>query len=352
MRFTLAKLAEMVGGTVIGSGDVEITSVSGIIEAKPGDITFIANPKYKSYVQECKASAIITSEESLNTDIPLLLCPNPYLAFAKVLAIFNPAKKHQPGIHETFVHGSGFKAGKGCCIMPLVACGVNVTLGKNVTIYPHVYIGDESSVGDGSVIYSNVSIYHRVKIGKNAIIHSGTVIGSDGYGFVFDGSRHQKIPQVGSVEIGDDVEIGAGVTIDRATTGSTVIGNGVKIDNQVQIAHNVKIGDGSLLVAQVGISGSSELGRHVTLAGQVGVAGHVKIGDGVIATARAGITKDIEEGKTVSGVPPIEHSQWLRQMAYINQLPNFINKLRELSNKIEKLEGNLNKENNNDTVVQ
>ena len=273
MKKKLKELAEWVGGTVIGDGDVEISGVAAIEEARPGEITFIANPKYLSKLTETNASAVIVSPNVTQADKPLLSIANPYLAFAKILTLYSQ-KAYQPrGIDPKAWISPTAQLGKEVTLYPFVYVGDRCSIGDRVTLYPGVWVGDDSSIGEESILYANVSIYPGTIIGKRVILHSGVVVGSDGFGYVKDGKKNVKIPQVGHVEIEDDVEIGANTTVDRATLGKTVIQRGVKIDNLVQVAHNVVIGEDSIVVAQVGISGSTKIGSNVTLGGQVGLQG-------------------------------------------------------------------------------
>jgi len=264
----LDRLAKLLNGVVIGDGSVEITGVSGIKEAKEGDITFLANPKYESYVATTSASAIIVANNHKQIPKPIIQIENPYLAFLKTVRLFRAdTQRVELGIHPSALIGKDVKLGQRVSIGPFVVIADGAELGDDVVIMALSYIGARCTIGNDSFVYPNATIRENVIVGERVIIHSGAVLGSDGFGFVRDGEAYQKIPQVGNVEIGNDVEIGANVTIDRATTGTTSIGRGTKIDNLVQIAHNVVIGENCIVVAQVGISGSSEVGKNVTLAG-------------------------------------------------------------------------------------
>ncbi|MCH7505551.1 UDP-3-O-(3-hydroxymyristoyl)glucosamine N-acyltransferase, partial [PVC group bacterium] len=257
---------------------------------------------------------MILGKEEKEVSCSQLIVENPYYAFACILHLFDDRPKPKPGIHPKAHMGNNVRTGRDVSIGPLAVVEDGAELGDRVTIYPGVYIGPRARIGDDTILYANVTVADGVRIGKRVIVHSGTVIGSDGFGFASHEGRHYKIPQVGSVVVEDDVEIGANVAIDRGALGDTRIGRGTKIDNLVQIAHNVRIGENGLLISQVGISGSVEIGKNVTLAGQTGVAGHLKIGDKVIAGGRAGIAKDVSPGQVVSGAPAIPHRQWLESV--------------------------------------
>jgi UDP-3-O-[3-hydroxymyristoyl] glucosamine N-acyltransferase len=310
MKKILRELAEYVHGKVVGDEQIIITAVAGIEDAEQGHITFLANPKYRAKLHQTRASAVIVSPDVDTHGLAAIQVDNPYLAFAHLLSLFSQ-KKHPPvGIHHTCLIGEGSVLGDHCAIGAYVTIGNQVTLGDRTIIYPGVVIGDNVTIGSEAIIYPNVSILQDVSIGKRVIIHSGTVIGSDGFGFAPEGEQYYKIPQVGTVVIEDDVEIGANVTIDRGTLGKTHIHRGVKIDNLVQIAHNVVIGENSIIVAQVGISGSTKVGKHVTLAGQVGLVGHIQIGDYVTIGAQSGVTKSVSDRTFLSGSPAVEHHVW------------------------------------------
>lgn len=332
----LSEIADLIGGRIAGDPEVDINGVSGIKDAQTGHITFVSDKKNLQYIFNSKASAVITKEEIKGSPASQLIVDNPYLAFAKTLEIFYKKPFKPIGISKESVIGSNMNFGADVSIYPMVCICDNVSIGNRVSIFPHVYIGDNVFIGDDSIIHPNVTIKEEVKIGKRVIIHSGTVVGSDGFGYVQDKKRHYKIPQVGGVIIEDDVEIGANVTIDRATTGNTLIGSGTKIDNLVQIAHNVKIGKNCLIVAHVGIGGSTEIGDGAVLAGQVGVRDHVKIGNGVIIGAQSGIGHDIPDGQVYSGTPAIPHKSWLRAQSIYTKLPEYITRLQELERKVKK----------------
>jgi len=343
MRKTLKEIAEFIQGEVVGDDSIVITGVAGIKEAREGDITFLANPKYFPLIDKTGASAIITARNIEKASKPLIRTDNPSLSFAKVVSSFALTETVRlKGLHPSAVLGKNVLLGKGVAIGPYVVIEDNVSIGDNTIIYSGCFIGYDTKIGCDSLIYSNVSIRERIIIGNRVIIHSGTVIGSDGFGFATIEGLHQKIPQIGTVEIGDDVEIGANVAIDRARFEKTIIGGGTKIDNLVQIAHNVVIGEDSIIVAQVGISGSATLGKGVTLAGQVGVVGHISIGDNAVVMAQAGVSKSVPAKTYVWGYPakPVDVAK--RVNAAVQNLPRLYRSVAEIKKKIEELEKKLN----------
>ena len=338
MGKSLKEIAELVGGKVRGDESIEIEGVSGIEEAKKGEIAFISDKRHLPLLDTTQASAVIVSREVKEAKVPLIQVENPYLAFAEVMRILVPYEKPAQGVHPSAIVSEGVDLGKGVSIGAHSVLEEGVRIGDNTIIYPLVYIGKGSRIGRDCIIYPQVMIREGVEIANRVIIHSGAVIGSDGFGYIPHEGRHHKVPQIGKVVIEDDVEIGASVTIDRATLGKTWIKRGVKIDNLVQIAHNVVIGEDSIIVAQVGISGSTEIGKGVTLAGQVGVVGHIKIGEGAIVGAQAGVTKSVPPKTIVSGYPARPHAQAKRIEASVLRLPELHRLVRELKRRIAELE--------------
>jgi UDP-3-O-[3-hydroxymyristoyl] glucosamine N-acyltransferase len=342
MHKTLKELAKLVDGEVIGDGSIVITGVAGIKEAREGDITFLANPKYFSLADKTNASAIITSPDVKAISKPTIRTDNPSLAFTKIISLIAPHEAaHPKGIHSSAILGKNVSLGKDVAIGPYAVIEDDVSIGDRAIIYSGCFIGRKTRIGNDTLIYPNVSIRESITIGSRVIIHCGTVIGSDGFGFVTVEGIHHKIPQVGTVEIGDDVEIGANVTIDRARFDKTIIGSGTKIDNLVQIAHNVVIGENSIIVAQVGISGSTTIGKNVTLAGQVGVVGHIDIGDNAVVMAQSGVSKSVPAGTFVWGYPAKPHDIAKRINACVHNLPRLYEHVAELKKKIEELESKL-----------
>ncbi|HET6513682.1 MAG TPA: UDP-3-O-(3-hydroxymyristoyl)glucosamine N-acyltransferase [Thermodesulfovibrionales bacterium] len=335
----LSEVTTMLGGELSGNPDGEIHGASGIGEVQEGEITFLADRKL---LQECagsKASCVLVKEFFTELRKPQIRVKNPQYAFAQLLKHFSVSAAIPSGIsHLAFVSGNA-SIGNDVSIHPFSHISDGAVIGEKTVIYPGVFIGNDASIGRECVIYPNVTVRERVRIGNAVIIHSGSVIGSDGFGYVFEEGRHFKILQVGTVVIGDDVEIGANVTIDRATTGLTVIGRGTKIDNLVQIGHNVNIGENSILVAQVGIAGSAEIGNFVILGGQVGVADHAKIDDGSMIGAQSGIMGGHLTKGVYSGSPVMPHREWLRAKALFARLPELNKRIRELEEKLNHLEG-------------
>lgn len=338
----MREIAEIVGGEVVGDKNIVITGVSGIEEAEAGEITFIANPRYSPLLNKTRASAVIASRDITAAPCALIRAENPSLAFAKIVSLIVPDQAARiKGIHPSAILGKSVSLGKNVSIGAYAVIEDDVKIGDNSVIYPGTFIGHHSEIGSDALIYPNVSIRERVTIGKRVIIHSGTVIGSDGFGFVGINGKYQKIPQVGTVEVGDDVEIGANVTIDRARFDKTIIGSGTKIDNLVQIAHNVVVGENSIIVAQAGISGSTTIGKGVTIAGQAGLVGHIKIGDGAVLAAQAGITKSVPPNTMVSGYPARPHEQAKKVNACVQNLPKLYETIAELKKKVAELEAKL-----------
>jgi len=345
MEKQLRELAAYVQGTVVGDDCVIISSVASIEEADAGAITFLSNPKYRAKLPTTRASAVIVAQEIEAPGLNLLKVANPYFAFAQIMRLFEQ-KFHPPaGIHPTAVMGDNVYVGEGCRIGAHVTIGNHVSIGARTILHPGVVVGDHVIIGADTLIYPNVSILQETRIGDRVILHSGTVIGSDGFGFAPLNGEYAKIPQIGSVVIEDDVEIGANVTIDRAALGQTHIQKGVKIDNLVQIGHNVVIGEHSIIVAQVGISGSTKLGRHVTLAGQVGVVGHIEIGDDVIVAAQSGVPKSVPEKSVIAGSPAVDQTLWKKSQIALHKLPDALKTIRALEQRIRVLEERLSEQN-------
>ncbi len=320
----LKDLADEIGGRIDGDGAVVITGVANIQKANDGDITFAINLKYLDDAINSKASAIIVPEDFPPLDKTVVRHANSYLGWARTLRMFCSGVKELIGKHPSAVTGDDSIVGDRVYFGPNVVIGARCVIGDDVKLYPGTVLGNDVTVNPGTILYANVTAYDDVCIGRNVIIHSGTILGADGYGFAQDRGQLHKIPQIGSVIIEDDVEIGANVTIDRATVDATIIGAGTKIDNLVHIAHNCKIGKNVIIVAQVGVSGSVEVGDNVLLAGQVGIVGHVKIGAGSKVAARSVVTKDVAPGSFVSGFPAKPHSEETRIMAATRKLPEMV----------------------------
>lgn len=332
----LKEIAEIISGEIKGDPDIEIRGVSGVADAKEGEITFLSDRRYLRDCLGSMASAVIVREFVDDLKKNQIKVKNPYYAFAILLDLFHPKGKEKEGISSLAHVSERARIGKGVTIYPFVIISDDAEIGEDTVIYPFVFVGKGSTIGSSCLIYSNVTIREGVRIGKRVIIHSGAVIGSDGFGYVLEGGRHHKIPQVGGVIIGDDVEIGANVTIDRATTGNTLIGNGTKIDNLVQIGHNVRIGDNTIIVAQVGIGGSAKIGNYVMLGGQAGVSDHAAIEDGTMVGAQAGVMGHLKQG-IFSGTPVIPHREWLKASALFARLPEILKRIKEIEDKLERV---------------
>jgi UDP-3-O-[3-hydroxymyristoyl] glucosamine N-acyltransferase len=344
MKLTLQEIARLVNGELVGDPKTVITGISGIKEAKEGDITFLANSKYLSLLHHTKASAIITSRDISNSSKPLIRTESPSLAFAKVVSLVLPDDTKRPsGLHPTAIVSPTAKLGKNVAVGAYTVIDDKAQIGEGTIIYSGCYIGSNTKIGKDCLIYPHVSIRERIEIGDRVIIHCGTVIGSDGFGFAAVKGVQEKIPQIGTVLVEDDVEIGANVTIDRARFDKTIIGRGTKIDNLVQIAHNVIIGENCIIVAQAGISGSTVLGKNVTLAGQAGLVGHINIGDGAICAAQSGVTKSVPPNTMVSGYPAKPHEVAKRVNACVQSLPELYKKIKELEDKVKELQERLKK---------
>jgi UDP-3-O-[3-hydroxymyristoyl] glucosamine N-acyltransferase len=309
--------------------EMEITGIAGIESAAPGQITFIANPKYAPAAKTTQASAIIVEEKFPALEKPSLRTKNPQFAYARVAELFYQAPRYDRGLHPTAVVDPSARIGSNASIGACVVIGAGVEIGDNCTLLPHVVIYHGVKIGNNFFAHSHVSVREHCTIGNNVLLHNGVVIGSDGFGFAKDNDgRWYKIPQMGKVVLEDNVEIQANSCVDRASLGETRIGCGTKMDNFVQVGHNCTVGENSLLCAQVGLAGSTELGKNVILAGQVGVAGHCKVGDGVVITAQSGTHGDIEPGAMVSGSPAFDHKQWLRSVTIFSKLPELAKAVR------------------------
>ncbi len=338
----LSGIAALVGGTVSGDPETLIAGAAGLEDAGPGQITYLLKASSLEKAVRSGASAVIVQkpeprlEEAGKAQV---VHPDPQFAFVRLLEHFYRPERPFKGISpHAFVSGSA-KTGEDVVIYPAAYVSDRARVGRGSVLYPGVYVGEDSVIGEDCVIYPGVTVRERVRIGNRVIIHAGTVIGADGFGYIFREGRHVKIPQVGGVIIEDDVEIGACTTIDRATTGDTVIGRGTKIDNLVQVAHNVKIGQGCLLVSQVGIAGSSTIGNYVVIAGQAAVADHATLDDGVIIGARGAVMPNVELKKgAYAGTPVIPHRQWLRSVSLFEKLPELAKTIAEMEKKIAALE--------------
>ena len=337
MHFTASKIAEHLKGELIGDGTTVLTGISSAEAAKHGDLTFAEKEAYFAAAEQSKASAILVSGPFASTTKVIIRVVNPRVAIARLLPLFFPPDAHSPGIHPgasvaaTAVIDPTAHIGPGCAV------GENSVVGAHSVLMGGNHIGRDCVIGENTCLFPNVVIYPRCKIGNRVAIHASTVIGSDGYGYVFDEGRHRKMLQVGNVVIHDDVEIGANAAIDRGALGSTVIGQGTKIDNLVHIAHNVVIGRHCLVMGQVGFAGSTVLGDYCVIASQSGIAGHLKLGNQATVGAKSGVMRDIPDKQTVLGIPAYPDKQTKRQWIAAQQMPDLIRKLRELEKKVEEL---------------
>ena len=337
MEIALGKLAQLVQGKIQGDAGTMLRGIAPFEKATSAEITFAVHPKYLRRIEETDAGAILVPPDFQAPARNLIGVANPQAAFARIAAYFHPPSKPAAGISPHSRIGAAFVQGQDVSIGPLVVIQDNVVLGERVTIHPHVFIGTGVVIGDDVEIFPNVTILARCRIGNRVRIQAGTVIGSDGFGYAPDGEAYVKIPHLGVVQIDDDVDIGAGNTIDRATYGRTWIQRGVKTDNLVQIAHNVTVGEDSVIVAQVGISGSVAIGRHAVLAGQAGIAGHLTLGDHITVGPQAGVGRSVKNGEVVSGSPEMPHRRWLRVQRVLPQLPELSRRITDLERKLERL---------------
>jgi UDP-3-O-[3-hydroxymyristoyl] glucosamine N-acyltransferase len=337
MHFTAAEIARELQGEVRGDGSTVLTGFAPADRARLGDLTFAENETFFLRAEASAASAILVAGEFTSQRKALIRVDNARVAFARVLPLFFPEPSFAAGIHATAIVAASARVDPSAHLGPYCVVGDHVRIGARTVLQGGNHVGVNSQLGEDVVIFPTVTIYPRTQIGNRVRIHSGSVIGSDGFGYVLDQGRHRKVPQAGNVIIGDDVEIGANVTVDRGTLGSTIIGKGTKIDNLVQIGHNVVIGEHSLLVAQVGIAGSSKLGNYVTLGGQVGITGHLKIGNHAIVAAQSGVMHDIKDGEKHLGSPSIEDRQAKRQIITLRQLPDLLHRVRDLEKELQEL---------------
>ena len=339
MKFTAAQIAGILEGEVVGNPDAEVFKLSKIEEGTEGSLTFLANPKYTNYIYSTKATVTIVNntfdpEQEITTT--LIKVEDAYKSFSKLLEYYNQVKLMKSGIEQPSVISDGVTYGSDLYLGSFCYVGKNVIIGNNVKIYPNSFIGDNVTIGDNCVFFAGVRIYSETVIGNRCTIHSGTIIGSDGFGFApqEDGS-YVKVPQIGNVIIEDDVEIGACTTVDRATLGSTIIRKGVKLDNHIQVAHNVEIGENTVIAAQTGIAGTTKIGKNCLIGGQVGFAGHLTIGDGVKIQAQSGIGKNLEAGEVVQGSPAFNYGDFAKAFVHFRNLPKIVSDLEELKNTIK-----------------
>lgn len=346
MVFTAQQIAGFTGGTVDGNPQAAISTFAKIEEGTEGALSFLANPQYEHYIYETQSTIVLVNEDfkpSQEVKVTLVRVKNAYESVAKLLQLYQSMQQKRVGVDSLAFIDPSAKIGKDCYIGPFVAIGENVEIGDGVVLHPHVTIGRNAKVGKGTEIYSNAVIYHDCIVGKECILHAGCVIGSDGFGFAPTTNGYDKIPQIGIVTIEDKVEIGANTCVDRSTMGSTIIRKGVKLDNLVQIAHNVEVGQNTVMSAQVGVAGSSKVGEWCVFAGQVGIAGHLQVGDRTVMGAQAGLAGGNlarKGGATLMGYPAIEHKKFAKNMAALNSLPELLKEVAALKKEIEELKNN------------
>ncbi|HLO91679.1 MAG TPA: UDP-3-O-(3-hydroxymyristoyl)glucosamine N-acyltransferase [Lentimicrobium sp.] len=336
MKFTAQQIASMINGLVEGDPTVEVNKLAKIEQGQPGSITFLGNPKYTHFIYETQASIVIVSKEFVpeqQLSSTLIKVDNPYEAFARMLEAYNQLIQDKKGISDRAFIAESAKIGKECYIAEFVSIGENVIIGDNVKIYPGCIVGDNVSIGSNTTLYHGVKLYIGSSVGSHCTIHAGVVIGADGFGFVPQSdNQYQKVAQIGNVVIEDYVEIGANTTIDRATLGSTVIHKGVKLDNLIQIAHNVEIGENTVIAAQTGIAGSAKIGMNCMIGGQVGITGHLIIGNDVKIAAQSGISTNVADGSIIMGSPAFEISSYRKAYVHFRNL----NKIADRISNIEK----------------
>lgn len=331
-KFRLSDLAARAGARLDGDGDVVVTGIAPIEEAGPGQVTFLANPKYTPFARASAASAIIAKARVEGAQTAFLLSDNPYFTFACVVELFHPPVRRSPGISAASSVHPGARLGKDVTVSPFAVVEKGAVVGDRTVLFPGVIVGEDAAVGEDCLLYPHVVLYQGVRVGSRVILHAGCVIGSDGFGFAPAREGFRKIPQVGTVEIGDDVEIGANTTVDRAALGVTRIGKGTKLDNLVQVGHNVVIGNDTAIAAQTGISGSCKIGSRVMIGGQAGLAGHLEVEDGILLGAKCGVPETLRasEAKVWSGIPAMPHPTWLRMAMLLPRLPELFRRVKRL----------------------
>lgn len=334
MKFTAEQIAGILEGEVIGNPNAEVYKLAKIEEGTQGSLTFLANPKYANYIYTTAATIVIvnkTFEAEQEIKATLIKVEDAYNAFSKLLEYYNQVKLMKSGIEQPSVISEGVQYGDNLYLGSFCYLGQNVKIGNNVKIYPNSFIGDNVIIGDNCVFFAGVRIYSETEIGNNVTIHSGTIIGSDGFGFApQEDGTYIKVPQIGNVIIEDNVEVGSCSTVDRATLGSTVIRNGAKLDNQIQVAHNVEIGENTVIAAQTGIAGSTKIGKNCMIGGQVGIAGHLIIGNNVKIQAQSGIGKNLKENEVVQGSPGFNYSDFAKSFVHFKNLPKIVKEIEEL----------------------
>ncbi|MCI7119027.1 UDP-3-O-(3-hydroxymyristoyl)glucosamine N-acyltransferase [Prevotella sp.] len=340
MEFTAEQIANVIGGRVEGNKDAKVHTFAKIEEGTEGAISFLSNPKYTHYLYDTKSSIVIVNEDvelEKDVDATLIRVPNAYESIAKLLQIYEASKPKKTGVAPQAYIAPSAKLGNNCYVGPFAYIGEGAEIGDGCQIYPHAVVGDNVKVGSNCIFYPNTTIYQGCKIGNNVTIHAGSVIGADGFGFAPGANGYDKIPQIGIVVIEDNVEIGANTCVDRSTMGATVIHKGVKLDNLVQVAHNVEIGENTVMSAQVGIAGSTKVGSWCMFGGQVGLAGHITIGDKTFLGAQSGVPGSLKGGEELIGTPPMNPRQYFKSQAIFRRLPDMYKDLNDAKKKIEEL---------------
>ena len=340
MEFTAEQIANVIGGRVEGNKDAKVHTFAKIEEGTEGAISFLSNPKYTHYLYNTKSSIVIVNEDvelEKDVDATLIRVPNAYESIAKLLQIYEASKPKKTGVASQAYIAPSAKLGNNCYVGPFAYVGEGAEIGDGCQIYPHAVVGDNVKIGSNCIFYPNTTIYQGCKIGNNVTIHAGSVIGADGFGFAPGANGYDKIPQIGIVVIEDNVEIGANTCVDRSTMGATVIHKGVKLDNLVQVAHNVEIGENTVMSAQVGIAGSTKVGSWCMFGGQVGLAGHITIGDKTFLGAQSGVPGSLKGGEELIGTPPMNPRQYFKSQAIFRRLPDMYKDLNDAKKKIEEL---------------
>jgi UDP-3-O-[3-hydroxymyristoyl] glucosamine N-acyltransferase len=337
MKFTATQIAGILEGEIEGNGEVEVSKLSKIEEGTKGSLTFLANPKYTHYIYETAASITIVDKDFVpenKISTTLIKVENAYKAFSKLLEYYNQVKMNKSGIEKPVFISESSTYGDDIYIGAFAYIGENVKIGDNCKIYPNAYIGDNVVIGNNVVVFAGAKIYSESLIGNNCVIHSGVIVGADGFGFSpNEKGEYSKVPQTGNVVIEDNVDLGAGTTIDRATLGSTIIKKGVKLDNQIQIAHNVEIGENTVIAAQTGIAGSTKIGKNCLIGGQVGIVGHITIGDNVRIQAQSGIGRNVKDNETLQGSPALNYGDFNKSYVHFKNLPKIIERFNSIEKK-------------------
>lgn len=339
MKFTALQIAGILDGEVDGNAEIEVSKLSKIEEGTQGSLTFLANPKYTPYIYTTKASVTIVDKDFVaenSVDTTLIRVEDAYKAFSKLLEYYNQVKLNKTGIEQPSFISDSASYGDNIYLGAFVYLGENVSIGENAKIYPNVYIGDNVTLGNNVTVFAGAKIYSETIIGNDCVIHSGAIVGADGFGFTpNENGEYKKVPQTGNVIIEDHVDIGAGTSIDRATLGSTVIRKGVKLDNQIQIAHNVEIGENTVIAAQTGIAGSTKIGKNCMIGGQVGIVGHITIGNNVRIQAQSGIGRNVKDNETLQGSPALNYGDYNKSYVHFKNLPGIIERFNSIEKKLK-----------------